>query len=109
MSETKHYKYPKNWFKHNLIAVPTGYAGGNCSACVFRNDEKLCDSLICTYFADDSDDIESVYWMLRGTYATLRLCPGLYDLFAKTPKNRIRAISYDIMRQAVLAKLSKTR
>ena len=109
MSKTKQYKYPKNWFKHNLIAVPTGYAGGNCSACAFRNDAKFCESLICTYFADNSDDIESVYWMLRGTYAAPVLCPGLYDFFAKTPKNKIRAISHDIMRQAVLAKLSQAR
>ena len=62
MAKTTEYKYPKNWFKHNLTAVPSGLAGGNCSACLFRNYPKYCEKLVCTYldFSSDPDYIESV-------------------------------------------------
>ena len=100
----KEYKYPKNWFKHNLIAMPTGFAGGNCSACLFRNNAPLyCNKLTCTYIID-SDYIESVYWVARNTHANIAMWPELVNFFNTVPKQRIRKISNDILTKAVLSK-----
>ena len=106
---TKTYKYPKNWFKHNLIPVPTGFAGGNCSACVFRNNKTFCEKLACVYIdmSNESDYIESVYWRARGTYANIAMWPELVKFFDTTPKQRIRDISNDIMTKAVLSKIKE--
>lgn len=104
------YKYPRNWFKHNLIAVPTGFAGGNCSACLFRNNaQKYCECLACTYvdMSPDSEYIESVYWVGRETHANIGAWSELRKFFAVTPKQKIRDISNDIMTKAVLAKKSE--
>ena len=104
MIKKKEYKYPKNWFKHNLIAVPTGFAGGNCSACLFRNNVPVfCNKLACTYIKD-SDNIESVYWVARNTHANVAVWPELIKFFETTPKQRIREISNDILTKAVLSK-----
>ena len=106
------YKYPKNWFKHNLIAVPTDFVGGNCSACFFRNARKYCECLACTYIKmpQDPDYIASVYWIARETHMHAGMWPELVNFFNTTPKQKIRDISNDIMIKAVLAKKSeKTR
>ena len=101
----KKYKYPKNWFKHNLIAVPCDYTGGNCSACIFRNTApKFCDNLACTYI--DSEKIVSVYWVAKGTHANIACWPELVKFFTTTPKQKIRDISNDIVTKAVLSKTS---
>ena len=98
------YKYPKNWFKHNLIAVPTGFPGGNCSACLFRNNAPLyCNKLSCTYIID-SNNIESVYWVARDTHANIAMWPELIKFFETTPKQRIRTISNDILTKAILSR-----
>ena len=100
------YKYPKNWFKHNLIPVPTGMVGGNCSACLFRNAEKYCECLACTFtnVPPYFDCVESVYWVGRETHANIGTWPELRKFFDTTPKQRIRDISNDVMVKAVLAK-----
>ncbi len=104
----KQYKYPKNWFKYNLIAIPTGFAGGNCSACFFRNNApKYCEKLVCLYMAQDSDYMESVYWISVDTHANVAMWPELVNFFDTLPKQRTRAISNDIMTKAVLAKMSE--
>lgn len=104
MIKKKEYKYPKNWFKHNLMAVPTGFAGGNCSACLFRNNvPEFCNKLACTYIKD-SDNIESVYWVSRETHANIAMWHELIKFFETTPKQRIREISNDILTKAVLSK-----
>lgn len=105
------YKYPKNWFKHNLIAVPTGFPGGNCSACLFRDAEKYCNKLVCSCFLDPNDSLnmESVYWRSRDTYANIALWPELRNFFETTPKQKIRAMSHDIAIKAVLAEKSKKK
>ena len=106
------YKYPKNWFKHNLIPVPTGSPIGNCSACLFRNNApKYCEYLACTYLnvPPDSDYIESVYWIGRETHANIGTWTELNNFFKTTPKQRIRDISNDVMTKAVLAKKSRKK
>ncbi len=106
MTTKTEYKYPKNWFKYNLIAVPTGFAGGNCSACLFRNNAPLyCDKLACVYV--DSDYIEAVYWIAKDYHANLSMWPELVKFFAITPKQRIRDISNDILTKAILSKKSE--
>ncbi len=106
----KEYKYPKNWFKYNLIAVPTDFACGNCSACVFRNAPKYCENMACTYIdmSPNSDYIESVYWVSRGTHANVATWSELRQFFDTTPKQRIRDISNDIVSKTILKKLEKT-
>ena len=103
---TKTYKYPKNWFKHNLIPVPTGTTGGNCSACIFRNNKPYCEMMSCTYIdmSDESDYIESVYWIGSETHANIGMWPELRKFFDTMPKQRLRDISGDIMTKAVLLK-----
>lgn len=103
---SKQYKYPKNWFKHNLIAVPTGFAGGNCSACIFRNAQKYCEKMSCTYVdsAADSLDVESVYWIGRETHANIGTWTELVDFFNTVPKQKIREISNDIKNRAILSR-----
>ena len=98
------YKYPKNWFKHNLIAIPTGFPGGNCSACIFRNAPKYCEKMSCVYVDSASDliDIESVYWIGRETHANIATWTELKNFFNTIPKQRIRDISNDIKNRAVL-------
>ena len=104
MTTKTEYKYPKNWFKHNLIAIPTGLAGGNCSACLFYNNAPLyCNKLACLYIVD-SDCIESVYWVARDNHANIAMWPELVKFFATTTKQRIRDISLDILTKAVLLK-----
>lgn len=104
------YKYPKNWFKHNLIPVPTGLAGGNCRKCIFRNYlPQYCNRLACAYvdMSPNSDYIESVYWTSRETRENPENWSELHDFFTRLPKQRIRDISNDIMRKAVISKLSE--
>ncbi len=104
MPKKTEYKYPKNWFKHNLVAIPTGFAGGNCSACLFRNNAPLyCNKLSCTYIID-SDYIESVYWVARSTHANVAMWPELVKFFETTPKQKIRAISNEILTKAILSR-----
>lgn len=104
MAKKIEYKYPKNWFKNNLIAIPTGFSGGNCSACLFRNNAPLyCDKLSCTYIID-SDNIESVYWVARETHANIAMWHELIKFFETTPKQRIRAISNEILAKAILSR-----
>ena len=106
MTTKKEYKYPKNWFKNNLIAVPADTAGGNCSAWLFRNNAPLyCDKLTCLYF--ESDYIESVYWIARDNYASISMWPELVNFFAITPKQKTRKISHDILTKAILSKKSE--
>lgn len=108
---SKQYKYPKNWFKHNLIAVPTGFAGGNCSACIFRNAEKYCNKLVCSCFLDPNDSLnmESVYWIGRETHANIGTWTELRNFFETTPKQKIRAMSNDIAIKAVLEARQKNK
>ena len=104
MATKTEYKYPKNWFKHNLMAIPTGFAGGNCSACLFRNNAPLyCNKMSCTYIID-SDCIESVYWVARDIHANIAMWPELIKFFETTSKQKIRAISNDILTKAVLSR-----
>ncbi len=104
------YKYPKNWFKHNLIAVPAG-TRGNCSACVFRNALVYCKNMACTYvdFSVEPEIIRSVYWVSRDTNAHVSLWTELRDFFDKTPTQRIRDISNDVMRRAVRENMKNAR
>lgn len=109
MTQKTEYKHPKNWFKNNLIANPTGSSIGNCSACLFRNNApKFCENLACTYIDPDTDYIETVYWTAKhGTYANVLMWPELMKFLDKTPKQKIRDISNDIVIKAVLAKQSE--
>ena len=102
----KTYKYPKNWFKHNVIPVPTGLAGGNCSACLFRDNRPFCEKLACVYIdtRGKEDYIESVYWRARDTHAHIGMWPELVNFFNAIPKQRMRDMSNDIMTKAVLSK-----
>ena len=105
MSTKIEYKYPKNWFKHNLFAVPTGFAGGNCSACIFRNNVPLfCDKIACTYIDSENMEIESVYWIAQDAHANIAMWSELVKFFDTTPKQKIRDISLDILTKAVLLK-----
>ena len=90
----KTYKYPKNWFKHNLIPVPADFA--NCSACIFRGTD-CCDKMVCTYLNEGIDEMMSVHWVGVETHANIALWTELMDFFNNTPKHRIRQISNDIM------------
>ena len=107
MAKKKEYKYPKNWFKHNLTPVLTSTAIGNCSACIFRNCKSYCEKLSCVYIemSDESDYIESVYWIGYETHANVGMWPELRRFFDTTPKQRIRDISCDIVAKVVLAKI----
>ncbi len=100
----KEYKYPKNWFKHNLIPVPTEFVGGNCSACIFRDIPQYCEKMSCTYIDSRSDslDVASVYWVGRETHANMATWTELNDFFNTVPKQRIRDISNDIKNCAIL-------
>lgn len=99
LSKTQ-YKYPKNWFKNNLIAIPCGVIG-NCSACIFRSS-SYCDKMICTYIDEGVDNLMSVYWVGTQTHANIGMWSELVKFFNTVPKYRIREISYDIMKLAVL-------
>lgn len=101
---SKQYKYPKNWFKHNLTAVPTEFPGGNCSACIFRNAPKYCEKMSCAYVDGASDVlvVESVYWVGRETHANIGMWAELAEFFNTTPKQKIRDISNDIKNHAIL-------
>ena len=104
MVQKTEYKYPKNWFKHNLKPIPTGFAGGNCSACVFRNNApKYCEKLACVCYID-SDHIESVYWVARETHANIAMWTELNEFFRTVPKQKIRTISNDIVMKTVLSR-----
>lgn len=105
------YKYPKNWFKHNLIAVPTGFPGGNCSACLFRDAEKYCNKLVCSCFLDPNDSLnmESVYWIGRETHANIGTWTELVDFFNTVPKQKIRYISSSVVTKAVLEARQKNK
>lgn len=97
----KTYKYPKNWFKHNLIAVPADFA--NCSACIFRGTNYCLDGYLrCTYLNEGTDEMMSVHWVGAETHANIALWTELVNFFNNTPKHRIRQISNDIMTAVVL-------
>ncbi|MBQ6736812.1 MAG: hypothetical protein IJQ90_05015 [Alphaproteobacteria bacterium] len=108
MAEGREYKYKKNWFKNNLVAIPAGVFG-NCSACVFRNAIAYCKNMACTYYDGENDFIESVYWRGVQTNAIVGMWPELRNFFDTTPAPRIREISNDIMTKSVLEKIQKTR
>ena len=98
----KTYKYPKNWFKNNLIAVPGGFAG-NCSACIFRGTKYCFEKyLVCTYLKEGTDGVISVHWVGGETHANIAMWTELVNFFNNTPKHRIRQISNDIMTAVVL-------
>lgn len=106
---SKEYKYPKNWFKYNLVAVPAGVRG-NCSACVFRNAPGYCKNMSCTYIADgDIDTMISVYWLARETHANVSLWAEFRNWFDSISTQRVRDISNDVMTMAVKRELEKTR
>ena len=97
----KAYKYPKNWFKHNLIAVPADFA--NCSACIFRGTNYCLDGyLLCIYLNEGTDEMMSVHWVGAETHADIALWTELTKFFEKNTKEKTRKISYDIMTAAVL-------
>ena len=101
MTAQKEYKYPKNWLKNNLIAIPTGFIGGNCSPCIFRNAPNYCKNMTCTY---NDEHGGSVYWIGRETHANIGTWEELRQFFDTTPKQKIRDISYEIMKKAILLK-----
>ena len=101
MKKTRQYVYPKNWFKHNLIPVPTGFAAGNCSACIFRNYPNYCNNMACIYIDSSADYMESVYWIGRETHANIATWTELNNFFNNTPTQRIRDISNAIMTKVV--------
>ena len=104
----KTYKYPKNWFKHNLIPVPADFA--NCSACIFRGINYCFDGYLrCTYLTEGTDEMMSVHWVGAETHANTALWTELMDFFKNTPKSRIRQISNDIMTATVLKYKETTR
>ena len=107
MSCKKQYKYPKNWFKNNIVAIPCGVTG-NCSACIFRGTD-YCDKMVCTYLDEGLDNLMSVYWVGVQTHANIALWPELVDFFNTVPKYRIRKISNDIMKATVLKRLQNSR
>ena len=98
----------ENWFKDNLIAIPGGVVG-NCSACVFRNYQKYCAKMSCTYFDNDADFIESVYWRSVETHANIATWAELVDWFNTTDARKIMDISGDIAKKSVLEKLQHMR
>ena len=102
MHNKKQYKYPKNWFKNNIIAIPAGVTG-NCSACIFR-ETNYCDKMVCTYLDEGVDNLMSVYWVGLETHANIALWPDLINFFRTVPKYRIREISYNIMMATLLKK-----
>lgn len=108
MAGQREYKYKKNWFKNNLVAIPAGIVG-NCSACVFRNAPAYCKNMACTYYDGEHDFIESVYWRSVQTYANVSMWPELRIFFDTTPVQKIRDISNDIMTKSVLEKIQKSR
>ena len=108
MPQKTEFTRPKIWFRRNLRAVPTGWAGGNCSACIFRGDMQYCNKLACLYMPD-SDDIESVYWVSRETHASIGLWPELTRFFDTVPKQKIRDISSSVVTQAVLESRQKAK
>ena len=107
-NKKKQYKYPKNWFKNNIIAVPGGITG-NCSACIFRGMDSYCDKMICTYLDEGTDNMVSVYWIGTETHANIALWPELVNFFNTVPKYRIREISYGVMKSAVLKQSQNSR
>ncbi len=108
MPQQTEFSRPKTWFVRNLRAVPTGWAGGNCSACVFRGYTQYCEKLACLYMTD-SDDIESVYWVSRETHANIGLWPELTRFFDTVPKQKIRDISSSVVTKAVLESRQKNK
>ena len=98
----KTYKYPKNWFKNNLIAVPSGFSG-NCGACIFRGTKYCFEKyLVCTYLKEGTDEMMSVHWVVAETHANIALWTELTKFFEKNTKEKTRKISYDIMTAVVL-------
>ena len=91
----------KNWFAKNLIAIPGGVVG-NCSACVFRNYQKYCAKMSCTYFDNDADFIESVYWRSVETHANIATWLELVNWFNTTDARKIMDISKAVLTKAVL-------
>ena len=98
----------REWFAKNLNAVPSGVIG-NCSACIFRDAPNYCAKMSCTYFDNDTDFIETVYWRGTQTHANLATWPELRNWFAATPSRRIMDISGDIVKQSVMKKIKYSR
>ena len=98
----------QDWLKNNLVAVPCGVVG-NCSACIFRNSQNFCAKMSCSYFDNDTDFIETVYWRGVQTNANLAIWSELVNWFDSTTPSEIRRLSYLVMKNAVLDKMQKTR
>ena len=97
----------QDWLKNNLVAVPCGVVG-NCSACIFRNSQNFCAKMSCSYFDNDTDFIETVYWTSIQAKNVMSWTE-LADWFNSTPPKEIRQVSYAVMKNAVLDKMQKTR
>lgn len=106
MSGGGEYKYKKDWFAKNLVAVPCGVVG-NCSACVFCDAPLYCAKMSCTYFDNESDFIETVYWRGAQTHANLAMWAELRKWFDTTPPREIMNISNEVLFATVSAQKSR--
>ena len=106
---SKEYKYPKVWFRNNLIPVPVkNRVGGNCSACVFRST-LYCENMSCTYLDEQSDTLISVYWRSNKTYENISLWTEFRKWFESMTPERVLAISNEVIETAITKELEKTR
>ena len=106
MFSEREYDHRKNWFKDNLTAIPGGVVG-NCSACVFRNAPLYCAKMSCTYFDNESDFIETVYWRGAQTHANIATWTELRKWFDTTPPREIMNISNEVLFATVSAQKSR--
>ncbi len=103
----KTYKYPKIWFKNNLVAVPSSVPW-KCDSCVFRGAAP-CPRMMCTYFDDETGLLVSVYWTGKQIKVNFCAWPELMDWFNSTPPAMINDIVADVMNQAVKKEQENTR
>ena len=94
----------QDWVTNNLKVVPCHSAIPNCSACIFRNAEKMCSKMSCTYMDEETDDIEAVYWVSVKMHANVALWPELVKYFDTMSIIASRNISQQVVNEAFAEK-----
>ena len=94
----------QDWVTNNLKVVPCHSAIPNCSACIFRNAEKMCSKMSCTYTDKETDDIETVYWVSVKMHANVALWPELVKCFDAMSIIESKNISQQVVNEAFVEK-----
>jgi len=94
----------QDWFVNNLKVVPCHSVIPKCSACIFRNAEKMCSKMSCTYTDKETDDIETVYWVSVKMHADVALWPELVKYFGAMSIIESKNISQQVVNEAFVEK-----